>query len=317
MQTVTSTLCEQCGPAIGEPQATPTNSHYQFGAQMAGGTLHWQAAGNGGPLTVTFVPAPSSSTTPPPPVAPIPLSLPPIEDRSEVTSLPIPPFNPFPGPIIPGIAPCEAPQFVPNQSPQLGSPAITTGPEEPRPQDGPPGVRQCGTIDRWIWDRGFGFVVADEGGGDVFLHRSFIQPEDVASIQVGARVSFTQCFDSRKNKYRVDTINFLPPIQTRPRPRQPSRSPHRSSSRRPRFSPNARRPRKHSSVSKRRRLTPARPSPSPTRQPFPVHDSAIPPACASPPTVVVNFKLACQILEIHGLGEVLSFPCFRRGPGVS
>ena len=124
MQTVTSTLCEQCGPAIGEPQATPTNSHYQFGAQMAGGTLHWQAAGNGGPLTVTFVPAPSSSTTPPPPVAPIPLSLPPIEDRSEVTSLPIPPLNPFPGPIIPGIAPGEAPQFVPNQSPHLGSPAI-------------------------------------------------------------------------------------------------------------------------------------------------------------------------------------------------
>ena len=72
LQTVTSTLCEQCGPAIGEPQvATSTNSHFQFGAHMGGGTLHWQAAGNGGPLTVTFLPSSSSSSTPPPPVTPV------------------------------------------------------------------------------------------------------------------------------------------------------------------------------------------------------------------------------------------------------
>ena len=288
LQTVTSTLCEQCGPAIGEPQAAPTNSHFQFGAQMGGGSLHWQAAGNGGPLTVTFLPASSCSTTPPPPVAPIPLSLPPIEDRSEATSRPIPIPSPFPGPIVTGIVPGEAPQFVPNQSPQLAPPATTTGPEEPRPQDGLPGVRQYGTIDRWIWDRGFGFVVSDEGGGDVFLHRSLIQPEEVASIQVGARVSFTQCLDPRKNKYRVDAINFLPPSQARPRPRHPSRSPYRSSSRHSRHSPNARRPRKHSSLSKRRRLTPIRSSPSPTRQPSPAHDSANHAACAPPTTVVAS-----------------------------
>ena len=58
LQTVTSTLCEQCGPAIGEPQAaSTTNSLLQFGSHMGGGTLHWQAAGNEGPLTVTFLPS--------------------------------------------------------------------------------------------------------------------------------------------------------------------------------------------------------------------------------------------------------------------
>ena len=176
LQTVTSTLCEQCGPVIGEPQAAPSNSHFQFGTRMGGGTLHWQAAGNGGPLTVTFLPGSSSSTTPPPPVAPTPLSLPPIEDRAEVTSLPIPIPSPFPGPIITGKGLGKAPPFVSNQSPELAPPANTTVSEEPRPQDGPPGVLQYGKIDRWIWDRGFGFVVADDGGGDVFLHRSSIQP---------------------------------------------------------------------------------------------------------------------------------------------
>ena len=139
LQTVTSTLCEQCGPAIGEPQAaSTTNSLLQFGSHMGGGTLHWQAAGNGGPLTVTFLPSSSSSSTPPPPVAPTPLSLPPIEDRSEAPSLPIPTSSPFPGPIIPGKGMGKAPPSAPNQSPELAPPANTTVPEEPGPQDGPP-----------------------------------------------------------------------------------------------------------------------------------------------------------------------------------
>ena len=308
LQTVTSTLCEQCGPVIGEPQAAPTNSHFQFGTHMGGGTLHWQAAGNGGPLTVTFLPGSSSSTTPPPPVAPTPLSLPPIEDRAEVTSLPIPILSPFPGPIITGKGLGKAPPFVSNQSPELAPPANTTVSEEPRPQDGPSGVLQYGKIDRWILDKGFGFVVADDGGGDVFCHRSAIQPEGLASIQPGARVSFTRIFDSRKNKYRVDAINFLPPNQPRPRQRHPSRSPYRSSSRQPRASPNVRRPRKPSSLSKRRRLTPVRPSPSPSRQPSPVHDS--PPHRARSPLPALDVSAAPAALPTlhvtyHHTAEVL------------
>ena len=287
LQTVTSTLCEQCGPAIGEPQAaSTTNSLLQFGSHMGGGTLHWQAAGNGGPLTVTFLPSSSSSSTPPPPVAPTPLSLPPIEDRSEAPSQSILSSSPFPGPIIPGKGMGKAPPSAHNQSPELAPPANTTAPEEPGPQDDPPGGLQYGHIDCWIWERGFGFVVADTGGGDVFLHRSVIQPCDFPP-QLHARVSFTQVFDSRKNKYRVDTINFLPSSQSRPRQRHPSRSPYRSSSRQPHSSPSARRFRKPPSYSKRRRLTPVRSSPSPARQPSPTHISPPRPATPAPPTLDV------------------------------
>ena len=137
LQTVTSTLCEQCGPAIGEPQAAPaTNPHFQFGAHMGGGTLHWQAAGNGGPLTVMSLPGSSSSFTSPPPVAPSPLSLPPIEDRSEAPSLPAPITSPFPGPIIPGKGLGKASPVVPDQSPELAPPVSTTLPDESSHQDG-------------------------------------------------------------------------------------------------------------------------------------------------------------------------------------
>ena len=93
MQTVTSTLCEQFGPAIREPLASLANSHYHMGTQMVGGTVHWQAAGNGGPLTVTFVPASATPIAPQPAGLPMPPSLPPIEDGPVVTSLSPPPSS--------------------------------------------------------------------------------------------------------------------------------------------------------------------------------------------------------------------------------
>ena len=137
MQAVTSTLCEQFGPAIREPQSISTNSHHQLGTQMVGGTVHWQAAVNGGPLTVTFVPAPSISMSPHQPVAPMPFSLPPIEDGSEVTGLPIPLPNPFPGPVVPGMATCSLHQMVPIHTPLPVPQRTTTGPEVYRPQEPP------------------------------------------------------------------------------------------------------------------------------------------------------------------------------------
>ena len=36
VQTITSTLCEQFGPAIREPQSILTNPHHQLGTQMVG-----------------------------------------------------------------------------------------------------------------------------------------------------------------------------------------------------------------------------------------------------------------------------------------
>ena len=228
--TITSTLCEQFGPG-------------------------WQAADHGGPLTVTFAGAPATSTMSHQHTAPTSAYAATIEDGSEAMGRPIPLPNPFPGPVLPNMSTSSVSQVPPSHTPPSVAHRAVMGPEEPRPQDDPPGETLSGSIDRWVWAKGFGFVVPDGGGNDVFVHASRIHPDDMGSIHAGARVTYTKCLDAKKGKFRVDTINFLPPSQNRPRMRQSSRSPYRSPSRRPRASPSVRRHRRHSFV-KRRRLTP-------------------------------------------------------------
>ena len=145
MQAVTSTLREQSSPVIRESQSILTNPHHLLGIQMVGGTAHWQAAVNGGPLTVTCVPVPSISMSPHQPVAPMPFSLSPIEDGSEVTGIPTSLPNPVPGP---GVL-CMATRSLHQMNP-IHTPC--------RLQDGSPGGLQSGTIDRWIWAKGCGSV---------------------------------------------------------------------------------------------------------------------------------------------------------------
>ena len=153
LQTVISTLCEQCGPALGEPQAAPAiNPHFQFGAHLGGGSLQWQAAGNGGSLTVVPPSGSSSSFTSLPPAVPTPLSLPPIEDRSGAPSLPAPVTSPFPGPITPGKGLGKAPPAVPAQSPDSLPSVSAPLPDEYSNQYGThqasPGGLHYGIIDR-------------------------------------------------------------------------------------------------------------------------------------------------------------------------
>ena len=136
VQTITSTLCEQFGPATREPHPILSNPHQQLGTQMVGGAVHWQAADNGGPVTVTFVRAPSISTMSHQPTAPTPVSLSTIEDGSEVTGRPIPLSNPFPGPIVPGMSTSSVSQMPPSHIPPSVTQRAATGPEAPRPQDG-------------------------------------------------------------------------------------------------------------------------------------------------------------------------------------
>ena len=167
-----------------------------------------------------------------------------------------------------------APGHTADSSPAAGV-APSGGPGEP-PRTRATVDRKYGTLYRWWPEKGFGFVRSDEGGEDIFMHKSAIRKSDKNVVAQEQRVSFTMIFDPKNKKMKVDTIAFTADNYS-PLPRRNSRTPTRSRSRSRHKGGVSSRPRKEQvEYSKAKRLL--RPAEGNTAKVCPVRHRTLPSA---------------------------------------
>ena len=66
-----------------------------------------------------------------------------------------------------------------------------------------------GTVKFFNTERGYGFIVVEGGGPDVFLHISALEAAGLRSLSEGDRVSFDSVMDERKGKPNAQNVKKL------------------------------------------------------------------------------------------------------------
>lgn len=66
-----------------------------------------------------------------------------------------------------------------------------------------------GTVKFFNTTKGFGFIVKDGGGPDVFVHISAVERSGMATLNEGQKVSFDEVNDPRKGKTAAENLRAL------------------------------------------------------------------------------------------------------------
>ena len=66
-----------------------------------------------------------------------------------------------------------------------------------------------GTVKFFDAQRGFGFIVVDGGGPDVFVHVSALEQSGLNSLNEGQKVSFESKMDPKKGKPNAVNIKVV------------------------------------------------------------------------------------------------------------
>ena len=64
-----------------------------------------------------------------------------------------------------------------------------------------------GVVKKFFEDKGFGFITPDDGGEDVFVHRSCNGEDRTAYLEEGVKVNYEAEWDDRKNKYKASSCD--------------------------------------------------------------------------------------------------------------
>ena len=92
-------------------------------------------------------------------------------------------------------------------------PARGPPPGEPPPPYG----KMMGTVKNFNMEKGFGFIIPDDGTEDIFAHGNSLT--DGNALREGTRVCFRKDFDASKNKGRAEDVTGAYTDPSRPPPR--------------------------------------------------------------------------------------------------
>jgi len=67
---------------------------------------------------------------------------------------------------------------------------------------------KTGVVKRWVADRGFGFITANDGTGDVFCHYTGIA-DGRRELCIGDEVEFNLAADTRSGKLQASEVRVI------------------------------------------------------------------------------------------------------------
>jgi CspA family cold shock protein len=66
-----------------------------------------------------------------------------------------------------------------------------------------------GTVKWFSAQRGFGFIVPDDGGSDAFVHISALERSGLGALQEGQKVGFDLVSDRKSGRPSADNLKVL------------------------------------------------------------------------------------------------------------
>ncbi|WP_409434076.1 cold-shock protein [Litorimonas sp. RW-G-Af-16] len=67
---------------------------------------------------------------------------------------------------------------------------------------------KAGTVKFFNTTKGFGFIAAEDGSGDVFVHITALQKAGLAGLNEGDKVEFNTAINERTGRAAVENINM-------------------------------------------------------------------------------------------------------------
>ncbi|KAL9138830.1 cold shock domain [Amphidinium carterae] len=69
-------------------------------------------------------------------------------------------------------------------------------------------MASTGVVKKWNEEKGFGFISPENGGDDLFAHRTALM-DDLKSLVEGDKVEFDERYDERKGKTRAENVRVM------------------------------------------------------------------------------------------------------------